>query len=158
MFTKHGGYSGCFRIFAPTLGPVPNPDRQAVCFACGPRQLHKKIRSWQAGLPPVKVATVARIDCIAALKALGELNRMRIVRLLLKDQLSVNEVGARLEMSQYNVSKHLKVLRAAGLLEVEQSGKQRLYTVATGLKTHLETNANVLELGCCTFRFDQLPQ
>ncbi len=158
MFTKHGGHSGCFRIFAATHEPVPNPDRQVVCFACGPGQLHKKIRSWQAGLPLVKVATVARIDCIAALKALGELNRMRIVRLLLKDQLSVNEVGARLEMSQYNVSKHLKVLRAAGLLEVEQSGKRRLYTVATGLKTHLEANANVLELGCCTFHFDQLPQ
>ncbi len=34
------------------------------------------------------------IDCIAALKALGELNRMRIVRLLLKEQLGVNQVCA----------------------------------------------------------------
>ena len=45
------------------------------------------------------------IDCIAALKALGELNRMRIVRLLLKEQLGVNRILERLEISQYNVSK-----------------------------------------------------
>jgi DNA-binding transcriptional ArsR family regulator len=104
------------------------------------------------------VLPVAKIDCIAALKALGELNRMRIVRLLLKTQLSVNEVGERLKMSQYNVSKHLKILRAAGLVEMEQHGKQRLYTVTRDLKAHLRTNANVLELGCCTFRFDRLPK
>jgi DNA-binding transcriptional ArsR family regulator len=101
---------------------------------------------------------VATIDCIAALKALGELNRMRIVRSLLKDQLSVNAIGERLKMSQYNVSKHLKILRAAGLVELEQQGKQRLYTVTRNLKTHLQTNANVLELSCCTFRFDRLPR
>lgn len=101
---------------------------------------------------------VTKIDCIAALKALGELNRVRIVRLLLKSQLSVNEVGEQLTLSQYNVSKHLKILREAGLLEVEQQGKQRLYTVTPALKTHLKSNANVLELGCCTFRFDRLPK
>ncbi|MFO1501737.1 MAG: metalloregulator ArsR/SmtB family transcription factor [Verrucomicrobiota bacterium] len=101
---------------------------------------------------------MTKIDCIAALKALGELNRMRIVRLLLKSQLSVNEVGEQLKMSQYNVSKHLKILRAAGLVQVEQQGKQHLYTVTPALKTHLKSNANVLELGCCTFRFDRLPQ
>lgn len=100
---------------------------------------------------------VNKIDCIAALKALGELNRLRIVRLLLKNQRSVNEVGEQLNMSQYNVSKHLKILREAGLLEVEQRGKQRLYTVAPAFRAHLKTNANVLELDCCTFRLDRLP-
>lgn len=99
-----------------------------------------------------------QIDCIRVLKALGEFNRMRIVRLLLKSQLSVNEVGKCLKMSQYNVSKHLKILRAAGLVEMEQQGKQRLYTVTRALKTQLKTNANVLNLGCCTFRFDRLPR
>ena len=98
------------------------------------------------------------IDCIAALKALGELSRLRIVRLLLKEQLGVNQVSERLEMSQYNVSKHLRILREAGLLEVERQGKQRLYGVAPSLKSQLAANKNVLELGCCTFRFDKLPK
>lgn len=98
------------------------------------------------------------IDCIAALKALGELNRMRILRLLLSRAWSVNEIAERLSMSQYNVSKHLKILRKAGLVETEQQGKQRFYAVAPDLKSHLAENKNVLELDCCTFRFDKLPK
>ena len=98
------------------------------------------------------------IDCIVALKAIGELNRLRIVRLLLKERLGVNEIAARLKMSQYNVSKHLKILREAALLDTEKQGKYRLYTVVPHLKKHLASNANVLELDCCTFRFDKLPK
>ena len=62
------------------------------------------------------------IDCIAALKALGELNRMRIMRLLLKEQLGVNQISDRLEISPYNVSKHLQILKEAGLVEMEKQG------------------------------------
>ena len=98
------------------------------------------------------------IDCIAALKALGELNRMRIVRLLLKEQMGVNQISERLEISQYNVSKHLRILKEAGLVEMEKEGQQRLYSVVPRLKNQLAANKNVLELGCCTFRFDKLPK
>ena len=98
------------------------------------------------------------IKCIPVLKALGEMNRLRIMRLLLKEQLGVNEITRRLRMPQYNVSKHLRVLREAGLLDVEKEGKQRLYRVANELKRHLAENDNVLELDCCTFRFDKLPR
>ena len=72
-------------------------------------------------------------DCIAAVKALGEETRFRILRLLFKEQLSVNEISERLSASQYNVSKHLRIMREAGLLETEKSGKQRLYAVAVRL-------------------------
>jgi len=92
------------------------------------------------------------------MKALGELSRLRIMRLLLREQLGVNEISERLGLSQYNVSKHLKVLKDAGLLEMEKAGKQRLYGMAASLKLELAENKNVLELGCCTFRFDRLPR
>ena len=104
------------------------------------------------------VAAMSGIDCIAALKALGELSRLRIVRLLLKERLGVNALSERLGMSQYNVSKHLRILREAGLVEMEKQGQQRLYSVVPGLKSQLAANKNVLELGCCTFRFDKLPK
>ena len=104
------------------------------------------------------IAGMNGIDCIAALKALGELNRLRIVRLLLKEQLGVNQISERLEMSQYNVSKHLRILKEAGLVEVEKEGQQRLYAVVPRLKNQLAASKNVLELGCCTFRFDRLPK
>ena len=98
------------------------------------------------------------LNCIAALKALGEENRLRILRLLFKDQLSVNQITERLHLSQYNVSKHLRILREAGLLEAEPHGKLRLHRVTPELKSKVAANNNVLDLGCCTFRFDRLPK
>jgi len=97
-------------------------------------------------------------DCIAALRALGEETRLRVLRLLFNERLSVNEIAERLNVSQYNISKHLRIMREAGLLETKKHGKQRLYAVAENLKSHLTANNNVLDLGCCTFRLDKLPK
>ena len=96
------------------------------------------------------------LDCIIALKALGEESRLRILRLLFKEQLGVNEITARLNLPQYNVSKHLRIMRKAGLVEAEQDGKQRLYAVTPKLKKQAAANGNVLDLGCCTFLLDKL--
>jgi DNA-binding transcriptional ArsR family regulator len=101
---------------------------------------------------------VTGLSCISALKALGEETRLRILRLLFKEPLGVNEISQRLKVSQYNVSKHLRVMREAGLLEVEKQGKQRLYSVVGELKAKVEANNNILDLGCCTFRLDKLPR
>ena len=98
------------------------------------------------------------VKCIPVLKALGELNRMRIMHLLLNEELGSTTVAARLRISEYNVSKHLRILKEAGLLQMQKAGKERLYTVAPDLKNHLDANRHVLELGCCSFRFDRLPR
>jgi DNA-binding transcriptional ArsR family regulator len=98
------------------------------------------------------------LNCIVALKALGEETRLRILRHLFKEKLSVTEVAERLHVSRYNVSKHLKIMREAGLLEIEKQGKNHLFSVAPALKSRLSANRNVLDLGCCTFRLDQLPK
>jgi DNA-binding transcriptional ArsR family regulator len=96
------------------------------------------------------------VDCIAALKALSEDTRLRILRLHFKHELSVNEISERLKVSQYNVSKHLRIMREAGLLKIEKRGKHRIHSVADGLKSHVAANNNILDLGCCTFRLDKL--
>ena len=101
---------------------------------------------------------MAEINCIPVLKALGEPTRIRIMRLLLKRSLGVNEISDRLELSQYNASKHLRILREAGLLETQAEGKSRRYGIATKLAERLASNKNVLDLDCCTFRFDKLPK
>jgi DNA-binding transcriptional ArsR family regulator len=101
---------------------------------------------------------VKNFDCIHALKALGEENRIRIVRMLLKKQHSVNEIAGGLGVTQYNVSKHLRILREAGLLEQQKSGQQRLYALASDFRDHLTQNKNVLDLGCCQFDFNKLPR
>ncbi len=95
------------------------------------------------------------LDCIAALKALGEETRLRVLRLLFQEQLSVTDISERLKVSQYNISRHLRVMREAGLLETERRGQQRLYKVASHQKTQMANN-KTLDLGCCTFRLDRL--
>jgi len=98
------------------------------------------------------------LECMAVLRALGELNRLRITRLLLHEQLGCTTIAERLDIPQYNVSKHLRILKEAGLLTMEKSGKERLYTVVPELRARIAAEDDVLELGCCTFRFDHLPE
>ena len=64
---------------------------------------------------------------IETFAALGEPNRFRIVELLRTGARSVNEIGERLQLNQPQVSKHLRVLKEAGLVDVEALAQQRLY-------------------------------
>lgn len=64
------------------------------------------------------------IDTFAAL---AEPNRFRIVELLRSGPRPVNDIGERLRLNQPQVSKHLRVLKEAGLVDVEPRAQQRLY-------------------------------
>lgn len=88
-----------------------------------------------------------------ALRALSEDTRVRIVALLLDGARDVTEIAESLRLSQYNASKHLKILRETGLLHVQQAGRRRLYSVAPGVRRET-LRARVIDLGCCTFTFD----
>jgi|SRR5579862_4708966 len=92
-------------------------------------------------------------DCVVALRALGEDTRVRIVGLLLAESLEVGEISKRLGVSQYNVSKHLRILREAGLLAVEKAGRRRLYALPEAIRRGASAD-RVLDLGCCSFNFD----
>ena len=59
--------------------------------------------------------------------ALAEPTRFRIVELLRAGPRSVNDIGDRLQLNQPQVSKHLRVLREVGLVEVRDRGRQRMY-------------------------------
>jgi DNA-binding transcriptional ArsR family regulator len=64
---------------------------------------------------------------IETLTALGEPNRLRIVELLRTGPCPVGEIGDRLQLRQPQVSKHLRVLKKAGLVQVQPRAQQRLY-------------------------------
>lgn len=64
---------------------------------------------------------------MTAYTALAEPHRRQILDLLRDGERSVNDLVARLKLSQPGVSKHLKVLREAGLVAVRPEGKQRWY-------------------------------
>ena len=64
---------------------------------------------------------------MTAYTALAEPSRRRILDLLRDRERSVSDLVDRLELSQPGVSKHLKVLREAGLVAVRPEGKRRFY-------------------------------
>jgi DNA-binding transcriptional ArsR family regulator len=66
-----------------------------------------------------------------ALAALAEPSRRRILDLLLDEPQPVGALVAALGISQPGVSKHLRVLREAGLVEVRPVGQQRIYELRT---------------------------
>jgi DNA-binding transcriptional ArsR family regulator len=67
--------------------------------------------------------------------ALAEPNRFRIVELLRGGPRPVNDIGERLKLNQPQVSKHLRVLKEAGLVGVTPRAQQRLYELrATELR------------------------
>jgi DNA-binding transcriptional ArsR family regulator len=64
---------------------------------------------------------------MTAYSALAEPSRRQILDLLRDGERSVGELVAQLRLSQPGVSKHLKVLREAGLVAVRPDGKRRWY-------------------------------
>lgn len=63
----------------------------------------------------------------ATLSALAEPNRLRIVELLGERPRPVGEIAERLRLRQPQVSKHLRVLSDAGLVDVRPVAQQRIY-------------------------------
>ncbi len=69
---------------------------------------------------------------IKVMKALSDPNRVKIIKLLQQKMLCVCELRCAIGMSQPNVSKHLKILEDAGLVESQKEGLWVNYYLADG--------------------------
>jgi DNA-binding transcriptional ArsR family regulator len=70
-----------------------------------------------------------------AFNAVAEPRRRAIIDVLAGGERPVNDLVARLGLAQPQVSKHLRVLREVGLVDVRDEGRQRLYRLnGRGLK------------------------
>jgi DNA-binding transcriptional ArsR family regulator len=67
-----------------------------------------------------------------AFNAVAEPRRRQILDLLSGDELPVNDLVALLGLAQPLVSKHLRVLREVGLVDVRDEGRQRMYRLNPG--------------------------
>src|SRR5215210_5181557 len=65
----------------------------------------------------------------AAFGVLAEPSRRRVLDLLLARERTVGELVDALDMSQPAVSKHLRVLREAGLVEARVDAQRRVYSL-----------------------------
>ena len=66
---------------------------------------------------------------LKALRLLGDEGRVRILRLLEKEELSVAELQEVLGMGQSRISMQLSQLKQAGFVEVRRAGQKSLYTL-----------------------------
>jgi DNA-binding transcriptional ArsR family regulator len=66
---------------------------------------------------------------VSTFEVLAEPNRRRILDLLQTSERPVGDLVERLDLSQPVVSKHLRILREAGLVDVRADAQRRLYRV-----------------------------
>jgi DNA-binding transcriptional ArsR family regulator len=66
-----------------------------------------------------------------AFDVLAEPNRLRILDLLRRGERPVGDLVDELDISQPAVSKHLRILREAGFVDVRSQAQRRLYRIRT---------------------------
>ena len=71
-------------------------------------------------------------DFIRVMKALSEPNRVKIVKMLQHKMMCVCEMQASLGIAQPSVSKHLKILEDAGLVDSKKDGLWVNYYLTDG--------------------------
>lgn len=64
-----------------------------------------------------------------ALKAIADVTRREILRLVRDRPASVKEISAHFDSTQQAISQHLRVLKDAGLVESRRAGTRHLYLV-----------------------------
>src|SRR2546429_3589579 len=82
-------------------------------------------------MPLHTLTGICRVEYIwsmqTAFEVIAEPNRRAILSLLVSSQQSVGEIARQLGMPQPTVSKHLRVLREAGVVESTVDAQRRLY-------------------------------
>ncbi|HUH14895.1 MAG TPA: metalloregulator ArsR/SmtB family transcription factor [Gaiellaceae bacterium] len=66
---------------------------------------------------------------MSALEALADPTRRRIVELLVDGERSAGEIASHFPTSRPGISRHLRVLREAGLVQARGEGQRRLYSL-----------------------------
>jgi ArsR family transcriptional regulator len=67
-----------------------------------------------------------KLDLIEIFKALGDENRIRILNLLIRQELCVCEIETVLDMTQSNASRHLNKLKRWGVITCERNQQMGL--------------------------------
>jgi DNA-binding transcriptional ArsR family regulator len=65
----------------------------------------------------------------AALRALADESRRIMLEAMARSPATVGELAAQLPIARPGVSRHLRVLREAGLVEVRQEAQRRIYSL-----------------------------
>ena len=76
---------------------------------------------------------------VQSLAALADPIRREVVDLLAGGELAAGELAERFPVSRPAISRHLRVLREAGLVQVRTEGRRRVYALDPGPLRELDT-------------------
>ena len=77
-------------------------------------------------------------EASALYRLLGDEARLRLLRVLEKDRFNVKELTGILGLAQSGVSRHLGLLKEAGLVVEERDGAYSFYRLAPGTHDHAQ--------------------
>ena len=101
------------RVIWPAAHVFDHNSTKIVCYPVGPAA------SEAADEPPHEL--------LRAGQAVGDERRLRILRLLAREELRASEISARLGLGLTTLLHHLTVLREAGLISVGAGGRGKIY-------------------------------
>ena len=90
--------------------------------------------------------------CSRVLKALSDLNRLKILGLLFNGELCVSDMVRTLRIDQPKVSHHLSVLKKAGIILDRRDGRRIIYALHPASFRKSE-HTNKIDLGFCSVEF-----
>ena len=79
---------------------------------------------------------------LKTMKALSDPSRVKIIKMLEQKEMCVCEIQAALGLAQPTISKHLKILEDAGLVESNKQGMWVNYRLASSANAANAANAN----------------
>jgi DNA-binding transcriptional ArsR family regulator len=82
--------------------------------------------------------TLPGMDVVDVATAIGDPVRRQILDLLRRGPMTAGTVANRFAISRPAVSRHLRVLRASGLVRVEARGRERIYHLDVGPLAELD--------------------
>lgn len=90
-------------------------------------------------------------ECARSLRALADPERLKIVQCLQEGPKNVGELAVLLKVELANVSHHLGVLRATGLVKDCKQGKYVIYSLHPDVfrRKGPDEPVDCLDLGCC---------
>jgi ArsR family transcriptional regulator len=90
--------------------------------------------------------SLSSAEALRAFKAVADPNRLRLLRLLSAGPFHVAELTEILGLGQSTVSRHLRILSEAGLVEVRRAGTWSWYSLRPAPSAHADLPARLLEL------------
>jgi len=89
-------------------------------------------------------------ECLPVLRAVGNESRLTLLKALSDGARSVEALSSCTGLAEYNTSRHLRVLKDAGLVMAQRQGREIWYRIRDELLVR-DSGAWTLQLGCCSF-------